>query len=194
MRYIEGWVRDENDEAVDRVARVFFVISAVTSGISWLFKNILAPKLILLWEWLTSWHFGDFWAASLHLYVWIFLIPLLILFLLGVAIALSFVIFGGVIAWKLASWLFTGDDGLVMVLKFVVGGFLVLFFGAAGLGAGYVLGGGVFKWSVGRIMDATNWVKDNVLFLGWLADGLFLFLLYGVLPGGLLTMFILTHR
>ena len=173
----------------------FFIVLGILGGICMCIQRLLetiTPYVLFAWKWLISFHFNNIWECLFHFYVWLFYVPVLTIAAAAVG-SILFCVGGGIWGgYKLTAMMNFGTDWVAWVLKLVIG--LVLCFIGLLLGgalSGFLIGGpALFLLSL--VWLGITFFKDKCLRLTWMNDVFFAFLLYGIIPGSLLTLLLLS--
>ena len=174
----------------------FIVVVAIVGGICMCIQRLIeavTPYFVFAGKWLISFHFNSVWECLFHFYVWLVYVPVLAI----ASVALGSLLFGaGGGIWggyKLTSLMNFGEDWVALVLKIVIGFALCL----AGLALGVVVCSYVIVAPAVMLLTlfwtGLMFVKDVCFRLKWMNDVFFAILIYGIIPGGLLTGLILNR-
>ena len=154
--------------------------------------NAVLPWLIAAGQWMISFHFRNVFETLFHAYVWIVYVPVVLLILLGAAGVVLGVIYSVIGAIKLTGLIPFGEGWIALLGPLVVGFFLSVM----ALGVGGVLGVYLVllpcMWCLGALWGLLCMFKDKVLKMSWCPNVLFGIMIYVIIPGLLLTGFILT--
>ncbi len=173
----------------------FGSVLLVIGGIVWFVQRLVdavSGPLTAAWKWLISFHFDNFFECLFHFYIWIVYSPVAVIVLLAAGIFLAGIYYGVYGGYKLTVLMDLGSDFGGLILKIIVGFFLCcLGFGLGAGVAGFIAAPVLFLLPL--MWRGICFVKDEVLHMAWLNNHFFGILIYGIIPGLLLTLFLLTR-
>ena len=190
MGYYIGY-RDDNAPFT-----AFILVISIIGGICFCIQRlveIITPPLVAAGKWMISFHFSNIFECMFHFYLWLVHVPVAVVIIVGIGLIAASVGYGIYGGYKLATLINFGEGWLFWILKFFIGLFLCALGGGIGVGLSfYIIGGGAIFLLTSYWLGIT-FIKDKVLRLTWMGDVSFAILIYTIIPGCLLTGFLLTR-